>query len=196
MPEEITDSVPPGDPVPCVSNELSVHSAECIASLKRTPLIAAAARVTRDPSTSEDIVQSGLEKLLRRLAEGKLKNIRCLPAYALIIVRRLAFNHQNNRKRELVVKRFVEPRDNPDDPADLVELNQQIERLPEKLKNVFLLCFTYGYSDERAAAELGISVSGVRKRIARLEQFFDPVTSDPPAEVADAPILPQRKEQK
>jgi hypothetical protein len=148
MPEKTTNSVPPGDPAPCASNELSAHPTECIARLERTPLIAAVTRVTRDRGISEDIVQSGYLKLLTREAQGKLKGIGSLPAYAMVTVRNLAFDHQKNRKRVPVVKRFMGPSGHADDPADLVGLEQQIDRLPEKLKNVFLLCFVYGYSAE------------------------------------------------
>ena len=200
MSEKDSNSAPSGNTVPYVSDELPTPSAECIARLPRAPLISAAVRVTRDPSNSEDIAQTALEKLLRRVSQGKLKDIRSLPGYALKSVRNLAFDNLGKRKRELGVSRLIEPPGHAADPADLVsniqELDQQIERLPQKLKAVFILCFKHGYSAERAAAELGITISGVRKRLSRLEHFFDPVTPESKAAVTDSPIHPTRKEQK
>lgn len=123
------------------------------------PLIRYASRIVRSTDAAEDIVQDSFVRIWERRDEWKSGTRPRLLLYTL--VRNLAFNHQkSHRKRaELLLKRSSPGAFPGPTPVDLLEerelraaIDEALERLPERRREVLVLSRFHGLSRGEIAA--------------------------------------------
>ncbi|MEO7118634.1 MAG: sigma-70 family RNA polymerase sigma factor [Candidatus Limnocylindrales bacterium] len=127
--------------------------------------------ITGDPDTARDAVQAAWS-----IAWRKLKNLRD-PAQAAAWLVSVAANEARqavrHRQRRTVVEisAAVDRSTDRGDPADVIEvidLRRILDALPADDRRLLALRYTAGLDSNALAAQLGISASGVRTRLARL----------------------------
>jgi RNA polymerase sigma factor (sigma-70 family) len=133
-------------------------------------VLATCRRVLRDAHAAEDAFQATFLLLARKAVAGErfdnvggwLHTTGCRVALAL---RRQA---RVRRRYEHVADRAPSPSDGYESDADLARvLDEELTRLPDKYRLPLLLCYLRSQTQAEAAAELGVSVPTVCKRLAR-----------------------------
>ncbi|QNL51750.1 RNA polymerase sigma-70 factor [Olivibacter sp. SDN3] len=136
-------------------------------------------RIVKDAGDAEDLVQESFMALWRM--NTKLGQIQSLKAYLFAVARNKALKHiqANVQKLDYVdslVQYFSDKSENPEEKVVLKELNafidHEIDKLPEKMKEVFLLSRKEHLSYKEIAERLGISDETVRKQIHRSLKYL------------------------
>jgi RNA polymerase sigma factor (sigma-70 family) len=127
-------------------------------------------RVLRDPHDAEDACQAAFLILVRRAAV--IRNGDSLASWLHGVAYRVALSLRRRRLR-LRVREVPEVDVAQAEPADISwrevrgVLDQELERLPERLRAPLLLCYLQGKTRDEAAQELGWSLSTLRGRLER-----------------------------
>ena len=138
------------------------------------------------PSLASDLVQ---DTFLRVAQLDNLERILCAPSYLFRIAHNLMIDHY----RRYGEKRFdqdasayfatlVDEASGPEelafDALALEQLDSLLERMPERTRDVFLLCRVEGMTHKETARYLRISTSSVQKHmamaLARIGKALDP----------------------
>lgn len=146
------------------------------------PLVSYAMNFVKSQEEAEDIVQ---EVFLKIWNEGKLPEIKKLDNYLLYSVRNMSISYLRKQKRTNMVSMEVA---NPErehiyslnkDPAEdeeyinmITELYLEINNLPPKCKEVFLLVKFQGYTYQEAAKQQKVSINTVKKQIGKALRHF------------------------
>lgn len=145
----------------------------------RRVMFSAANSVLRDPQLAEDAVQQAFMRVMDHME--KVSEVICpqTKSFMVIIVRNIAINMYNERKRKTVVSfdelsenspgtvAVAAARDNIAEHVDAAALAQTLAKLPQSYRDVLLLKFDNGYSTAEIAALLSVSEENVKKRIQR-----------------------------
>lgn len=145
----------------------------------RQAMYYAANSVLRDSQLAEDAVQQAFMRVMDNME--KISDVSCpqTKSFMVIIVRNIAINMYNERRRKAVVS-FDElsenapgavagaaTRDDISEHEDISALVETLSKLPESYRDVLLLKFDNGYSTPEIASLLSISEENVKKRIQR-----------------------------
>jgi len=138
-----------------------------------TPLVSYARRLVADGDTAEDIVQETMLRLWNQRAEWT--PTQQLQGFLYRITRNLALNEQKRSRLRSgwVTRSAQEPVDAPSTPLELVEmaqlratLDQAIDALPPKRREVFILARYHGHSYREIAEIMGISPQTVANQMS------------------------------
>jgi RNA polymerase sigma-70 factor (ECF subfamily) len=135
--------------------------------------------ILRDQSESEDIVQETFLELWR--LRERLSHVNSLKAYLITIARNKAFhlinNKANNQQYIDAIVEFAEKTTNS--PADLyiakelsTIVDQEVVKLPPKMRHVFVLSRTENLSYKEISEELRLSDKTVKKQINNSIKFL------------------------
>src|SRR5262245_30136651 len=128
-------------------------------------------RVLHHEQDAEDAFQAVFCVLARRARS--IRKRAAVGAWLHAVAYRLARNAQKGRSRQPVAAANLPDIPAPDEPSEWVGrelrpiLDEEVNRLPEKYRQAFVLCYLEGRSNERAAAELGCPLGTVLSRLAR-----------------------------
>ncbi|WP_315822286.1 RNA polymerase sigma-70 factor [Paraflavitalea speifideaquila] len=136
-------------------------------------------RITESEQLTQEIVQDVFLKIW--INRHSLPTIDCFKAYLMVVARNHAFNclkqiaREKNRKKEwansvlhLALNNTNEP---PfPDPSQLID--EAVELLPRRQKNVYLLSRKEGISQEAIAQKLNISHETVKKHMVLALRFL------------------------
>lgn len=125
-------------------------------------------RMLHDHHAAEDAFQATFLALSRRA--GRIHS--SVPAWLHRVAVRASLTLLRRTKSFAELDR--EPIDHRCGPAELAasadvrnRIDQAINRLPNRLRDAFVLCHLHGYSLKEAAAELGCAIGTVESRLAR-----------------------------
>jgi RNA polymerase sigma factor (sigma-70 family) len=134
-------------------------------------------RVLRDEQDAEDAFQATFFALARKattIGSGQSLSAWLFKVAYRIALRARSLQARRQREGELVEEPVAAA---SPEPADLLAgkelgpvLDKQINRLPEKYRNVFILCVLEGKTNEEAAQELGCPRGTVLSRLARARE--------------------------
>jgi RNA polymerase sigma factor (sigma-70 family) len=134
-------------------------------------VLGVARRVTGDHHAAEDVLQAAFLSLAR-CAKG-LRRPAAVAAWLHRTAHHLSLTAVRARERRGRVERTATPPPGPDPLADLSArelvaiLDEELQRLPDTLRQVLVLCCLEGRSQEEAAVLLGWSPGSVRGRLER-----------------------------
>lgn len=141
-------------------------------------VLATCHRVLGRSADADDAFQVTFLALARRA--GSIRTGAALPGWLHRTARRAAGKVKvaDARRAERIRTEVVEPAVEPSLPDDLAPvLDEEIDRLPEKLRRVFVMCHLEGVTNETAAERLGCPKGTVQSRLARArEQLRDRLT--------------------
>lgn len=117
-----------------------------------------------DPATSEDLVQETYVRVAPYHARGAIQHPRAL---LLKVATNLVRDHRRKALRggaaPVLIEETIEREEHASAPAqdEAVLLGQLIEKLPGKLRDVFVLSRFAGFTNQQTADHLGLSVKRV-----------------------------------
>src|SRR5690349_19804218 len=164
------EAAPPDDDV-LLQRFVAAEDREAFALLiaRHGPLVLGTARrFTGNTHDAEDVFQAVFLSLAR-LAKG-IRQGRALPAWLHQATCRIAAKVRKDRgsgSREAL----PEPCENFDPAAHLVwqevrqALDEELQRLPERLRSPLLLCYLSGLTRDEAARQLGWSLGTLKRRL-------------------------------
>lgn len=135
--------------------------------------------ILRDKSLAEDAVIESFEKIIKNLHKIDEKNCHQTTSFMVIICRNTSIDIYNRQKKHgyYVEELTEEPTDDyyhPEKNAVSKETYElavkAIKELPDIYRDVFLMTRVYGYTIEKTAEALGISVSAAKKRSERAKK--------------------------
>jgi RNA polymerase sigma factor (sigma-70 family) len=133
-------------------------------------------RVLGDVHEAEDAFQATFMVLVRRAAsvrrEAPLSNWLCGVAQRVALNARARAAARQRRQRELTDMPRPEPLDEPTWQELRPVLDEEISRLPKKLRAAIVLCYFEGKSYEQAGKELGWPKSTLASRLARARDLL------------------------
>ena len=143
----------------------------------RQVMFYAANSILKDPAMAEDAVHQAFIRILNHM--GKIGEVHCpqTRSFVVIIVRNVAINLYNSRKKQLALSLDELAEWTPDEaasPSDELEakegslhLAQLMARLPDGYRSVLLLKYDNGYSTAEIASMLGLTEENVKKCLQR-----------------------------
>jgi RNA polymerase sigma factor (sigma-70 family) len=164
------EAVPPDDAV-LLDRFVATEDREALALLiaRHGPLVLGTARrFVGNTHDAEDVFQAvflSLARLAKRIRQG-----RALPAWLHQATCRIAAQVRKDREhgsQEL----SAEPCENTDPTAHLVwqevrqALDEELQRLPERLRSPLVLCYLSGLTRDEAARQLGWSLGTLKRRL-------------------------------
>src|SRR5579885_568492 len=124
-----------------------------------------------DLHAAEDAFQATFLILARRACT--IRDGVALASWLYGVARRVARRARLDRARRAARKRRSasvirdEGRDAPEPPEWLPEIQEEVNRLPERYRAPIVLCYLEGRTHEEAAGQLGIPVGTVKIRLSR-----------------------------
>lgn len=138
-------------------------------------LVAFANRWTGDKIFAEDVVQDAFVQIWQK--RHSIKDFEKVDTLLYTIVRNNLINHYQKRLREqaylaeLSIDFDTEKKDEPT-TEKLKLVNQTLNALPPKSKEVFLMSRKDGLTYREIASELSISIKSVEKHISKALKFL------------------------
>lgn len=141
--------------------------------------------VLHDEGLAEDAVQQAFLRILSHLKNIPAVDCPQTKSFVVIIVKNIAINFYNARRRHAVLSldelEDWTP-DEADSPVGEVENREDFDRLsrlisglPESYRSVLLLRFDNGYSTREIAQMLDLSEENVKKRIQRARRKLEEI---------------------
>jgi RNA polymerase sigma factor (sigma-70 family) len=138
-------------------------------------VLAACGRVLSDPHAQEDAFQATFLTLVRKAGSiGKRQSVGSWlykVAYRIALRARARAARRSSRERSLLSPESAALAYTPSDEVAWSELrpvlDREVQRLPEKYRTPFILCYLEGKSNEEAAEEIGCPEGTVYSRLAR-----------------------------
>jgi RNA polymerase sigma-70 factor (ECF subfamily) len=133
-------------------------------------------RLLRDEDEALDVTQDVFVRILQR--RDRL-DLRAPSSLLYRIATNLCLNRLARRRRfpETADERILHRLATADDPEERVSLRSVLDRLfsrqPESTRTIAVLHWVDGLTLEETAAEVGMSVSGIRKRLRRLQASLE-----------------------
>lgn len=136
--------------------------------------------VLRDEALAEDAVQQAFMRIIEHME--KISSVDCpqTKSFMVIIVKNIAINLYNSRKRKQVISLDELEgwmADSAETPSGAFEARDDYERLaaliallPEGYRSALLLRYDHGYSTAEIASMLGLSEENVKKRLQRAKK--------------------------
>ncbi|WP_041314013.1 RNA polymerase sigma factor [Heliomicrobium modesticaldum] len=135
--------------------------------------------ILNDEGLAEDAVHQAFLKILENF--DKVGEISCHKTrnYVVIIVRNVAINMYNSRKRYSAVPIeeavFCAAGDLPEQTENLDSLTKAVLKLPVIYKDALKLKYVQEFSNAEIAEMLGISEAAVRKRLERARRMLEEI---------------------
>ena len=133
-------------------------------------------RAVHDRQDAEDVCQAAFLTLARKART--LDGERSLANWLYTVTARLAFKAQARRRRGPERLSDAEPVVHADPLAAISgrelyqAFDEEMQRLPTKMREVLVLCCLQGRTRDEAAAELGCTVGAVKSRLERGRECF------------------------
>ena len=129
--------------------------------------------VLRDVHAAEDAFQATFLILARKAAS--IRRRASVSSWLFGVAHRVARRADVERKRRAVFeqRRFAMAENDraTDHPAELIpEIQEEVDRLPEKYRGPIVLCYLEGLTHEEAAGQLGLPVGTVKVRLMRARE--------------------------
>ena len=143
------------------------------------PLCLFAVRILHDRPAAEDIVGETFVKLWNRRAD--FENIQKIKAFLYVTTRNACLNFLKQMKREKLSKQQLAWISGDQEGSILneivrnevlMEINREIENLPEQCRKIFKMIFYDGKKNREIANTLNISVHTVKNQRARALQLL------------------------
>lgn len=140
-------------------------------------LVSYALKIIKSQDAAEDIVQ---EVFLKLWNDGEIKEIRQLDNYLLYVVKNRCIDYLRKQKHQKTV--YLETLDNSGDNLNarsdnsvpeekeielITRLYLEINKLPPKCREVFMLVKFHGYTYQQAADYHKISINMVKKQVGK-----------------------------
>ncbi|PKQ63262.1 hypothetical protein BZG01_16200 [Labilibaculum manganireducens] len=131
--------------------------------------------ILKDSEAAEDIVQDFFVDFWEK---KRFKSVTTnLQAYIFRSVRNLCLNYIKREQKLIhdidhLEKEEVAPMANIDTIENSQLIYSAINELPEKCREVFMLCCVNGYTYNEAAEELGVTINTVRTHMVRAFKFL------------------------
>lgn len=133
------------------------------------PLGMYALRYVEDTGTAEEMAEEAFVKVWHHLHEGK--EIENLKSYLYMAVRNECVSYLRQSKNIVPEEELAEIPDVSDEDIDTSErdarLWRAIDRLPDRCREIFLMCKRDGMNGEEIAAELGLSIKTVKNQMTK-----------------------------
>ncbi len=131
--------------------------------------------ILKDPDAAEDIVQ---EFFVDFWEKKRYKSITSnLQSYIFRSVRNSCLNYIRREKKlihdiEHLEEQEVAPKINLETLENSEEIYSAINQLPEKCREVFMLCCVNGYTYNEASEDLDVSINTIRTHMVRAFRFL------------------------
>ena len=123
-----------------------------------------------DAETTQDAVQTAWSIAWRRL--GSLRDPSSVRPWLIAIAaneaRKVAGRERRDRVVDISTTLAPSDVDNPTDSVDLVDLRRALSALRPEERQLLAMRYAAGLDSSEISAQLGLSASGVRSRLARL----------------------------
>jgi RNA polymerase sigma factor (sigma-70 family) len=157
-------------------------------------VLAVCRKMLRHEQDAEDVVQATFLVLARK--SGSVRNPAALSNWLCGVAFRLAMRARGiasrRRAREVPLGKSAVPVTAPEpDPDDFGPvLYEEIERLPDRYRAPFVLCYLQGRTNEEAARQLGCAPGTVFSRLARARDQLRSRLESSAAKNATTPVPP------
>ena len=161
-----------------IGNDLNSDSFESLFKSHFGDLVGFVCSYVNDEEVAKDIVHDVFLVVLKN--QKKLDTSYSLKSYLFTLSKNYALNylkHQDVRQSAMNEREVVEALQNADEELDdyeqrMARLNEKLDELPEKQREVLMKCFVEGQTYKDVAEEMGISVNSVKTHISRGLKFL------------------------
>ena len=159
-----------------IENDLNSDSFESLFKSHFKDLVGYVCSYVNDEEVSKDIVHDVFLVVLKN--EKKLDTSYSLKSYLFTLSKNYALNYLKHLRVVAMNEReVVDALQNADEELDNYEqrvarLNEKLDELPEKQREVLIKCFVEGRTYKDVADEMGISVNSVKTHISRGLKFL------------------------
>ena len=139
----------------------------------RHAMLYTAQQILRDQHLAEDAVQEAFLRITKHLHKINVDDCHKTKAFVVIIVKNIAINMYNKRKKTAEVFLFEEVVENAisvdlsGEDNDIAKIVQAMKRLPEIYAHIMMLRYLHDLNDKACAQLLNVSEAAVRKRLER-----------------------------
>ena len=159
-----------------IENDLNSDSFESLFKSHFKDLVGYVCSYVNDEEVSKDIVHDVFLVVLKN--EKNLDTSYSLKSYLFTLSKNYALNYLKHLRVVAMNEReVVEALQNADEELDnyeqrMARLNEKLDELPEKQREVLIKCFVEGRTYKDVADEMGISVNSVKTHISRGLKFL------------------------
>lgn len=159
-----------------IENDLNSDSFESLFKSHFKDLVGYVCSYVNDEEVSKDIVHDVFLVVLKN--EKNLDTSYSLKSYLFTLSKNYALNYLKHLRVVAMNEReVVEALQNADEELDnyeqrMARLNEKLDELPEKQREVLMKCFVEGRTYKDVADEMGISVNSVKTHISRGLKFL------------------------
>jgi len=158
------------------TNDLNSDSFESLFKSHFGDLVGFVCSYVNDEEVAKDIVHDVFLVVLKN--QKKLDTSYSLKSYLFTLSKNYALNYLKHLRVVAMNEReVVEALQNADEELDdyeqrMARLNEKLDELPEKQREVLMKCFVEGQTYKDVADEMGISVNSVKTHISRGLKFL------------------------
>ena len=159
-----------------IGNDLNSDSFESLFKSHFGDLVGFVCSYVNDEEVAKDIVHDVFLVVLKN--QKKLDTSYSLKSYLFTLSKNYALNYLKHLRVVAMNEReVVEALQNADEELDdyeqrMARLNEKLDELPEKQREVLIKCFVEGRTYKDVADEMGISVNSVKTHISRGLKFL------------------------
>ena len=159
-----------------IGNDLNSDSFESLFKSHFGDLVGFVCSYVNDEEVAKDIVHDVFLVVLKN--QKKLDTSYSLKSYLFTLSKNYALNYLKHLRVVAMNEReVVEALQNADEELDdyeqrMARLNEKLDELPEKQREVLMKCFVEGQTYKDVADEMGISVNSVKTHISRGLKFL------------------------
>ena len=159
-----------------IGNDLNSDSFESLFKSHFGDLVGLVCSYVNDEEVAKDIVHDVFLVVLKN--QKKLDTSYSLKSYLFTLSKNYALNYLKHLRVVAMNEReVVEALQNADEELDdyeqrMARLNEKLDELPEKQREVLMKCFVEGQTYKDVAEEMGISVNSVKTHISRGLKFL------------------------
>ena len=159
-----------------IENDLNSDSFESLFKSHFKDLVGYVCSYVNDEEVSKDIVHDVFLVVLKN--EKNLDASYSLKSYLFTLSKNYALNYLKHLRVVAMNEReVVDALQNADEELDnyeqrMARLNEKLDELPEKQREVLMKCFVEGRTYKDVADEMGISVNSVKTHISRGLKFL------------------------
>jgi RNA polymerase sigma-70 factor (ECF subfamily) len=133
-------------------------------------VVRVAEAILRDRHGAEDIAQATFLVLARKAAG--LRRRETVAPWLHRVAWRLAIDELRRRQRRQAREEENVRMNTPASPADLSAVHEELGALPDRYRGPLVLCYLEGQEQESVAQRLGLSATGLRKRLERARELL------------------------
>ena len=141
-----------------------------------------AKQILNDDMLAEDAVHEAFIKIIRHI--NKISEVKCnkTKSFVVIVVESTAMDIARKKKRydeiswdEIEAERHFPQ---PDEMGNLTSVEEAISKLPTNYQQIFIMKYSWGYSNKEIADILNVREGTIRQRIARGKKLLSDILQE------------------